>query len=267
VLGRNLRCAHQEEHADALQGAPLTPDPSFPILVLIVIAAFTVEAATGFGAMIIALALGAFFLPLTALLAPLVLLDVLLCGYLALRHRGAIDLAWLLRRVLPLMTIGVLLGFFVAFRTPEAALRRLLGVLVLSVAARDLIALARTAALRAPLPPPLRLLGLLGAGIMHGLFAAGGPLLVYVLSRSELAKSAFRSTLAVVWVVLDLVLLTGYGATGRITAATLTLTTALVPCLFVAVALGEWAHARLDERRFRQAVMAVLLVVGITLVV
>lgn len=199
------------------------------------------------------------------LLPILVLLDVLLCGYLALHHRDAIDLPWLFRRVLPWMTVGLGLGIVVALRAREALLRRLLGVLVLILAGRELAALAR-APVATPLLQRTRVLGLLGAGVMHGIFATGGPLLVYVLGRSELTKSAFRSTLAVVWVLLDLLLLTSYAATGRITTAALGTTLALVPSLVVAGALGEWVHRRLDERRFRVVVMSVLLVVGFALV-
>lgn len=240
---------------------------SFIVLVSIVIAAFAVEAAIGFGAIIIGLALGTFFYPLAALLPILVLLDTLLCGYLAGRHRGAIDLAWLLRRVLPLMVLGLALGVVIALRAPEAVLRRLLGVVVVLGALRELAGLMRAPSARPPLSPPLRAFGLIGAGVMHGIFATGGPLLVYVLSRSELTKAAFRSTLVVVWVLLDLLLLATYTAAGRITTTTLDTTVALVPSLVVAVALGEWAHRRLDERHFRMVAMAVLLVIGLTLVV
>jgi uncharacterized protein len=264
LLGRHLRRLDQEEHHQDLQGAPLI-DPSFVALALIVIAAFTVETTIGFGAMIVALALGTFFFPFTALLPPLVLLDTLLCGYIAIRHRGVIDLRWLLQRIVPLMTVGLVIGVYVAVRAPELFLRRLLGVLVLIIAGRDLLTLASAPMARPALPPSLRVLGLVGAGIMHGIFVTGGPLLVYVLSRSELGKSAFRSTLAVVWVVLDMLLIATYVVSGRITTDTLVVAGPLVPLLIVAVTLGEWAHRQFDERRFRIVVMTMLLAVGVTL--
>lgn len=231
-----------------------------------VVAAFAVETATGFGALIVALGVGTFIVPLAALLPVLVLLDTILCGYLAGRHRATIDLRWLVQRVVPWMTVGLALGLVVALRAPEALLRRLLGMLVLIVVARDLWTLTRAPALCAPLSSPLRRLALLGAGVMHGILATGGPLLVYVLGRSELDKSAFRSTLAAIWVPLDLLLVASYAATGRITTATLGTTLALLPGLLLAIALGEWVHRRLDERRFRTVVMAVLLGVSLTLV-
>lgn len=217
--------------------------------------------------MIVALALGTFFLPFTALLPPLVLLDTLLCGYLATRHRGVIDLRWLWQRILPLMTVGLAIGVYVAARAPELLLRRLLGVLVLIVAGRDLLTLARAPTPRPALPLPLRVFGLVGAGVMHGIFVTGGPLLVYVLSRSELGKSAFRSTLAVVWVILDVFLIATYVVGGRITTDTLFTAAPLVPLLIVAVMLGEWAHRQFDERRFRIVVMTMLLAIGVTLIV
>jgi uncharacterized protein len=202
LLGRDLRRADQEKQSEDVQSAPLTPnsvplEPSFFALVALVVAAFAIETATGFGAIIIGLGLGTRLYPLSMLLPILVLLDAVLCGYLAIRYRRAIDVTGLLRSVLPLMAMGLSLGIFVALHAPEALLRRLLGVLVLIVAVRELTRLRRVQLARPPLSLPLRAIGLIAAGVMHGIFAAGGPLLVYVLSRSELSKAAFRSTLMI----------------------------------------------------------------------
>jgi uncharacterized membrane protein YfcA len=242
-------------------------DLTFLALALIVVAAFAVETVTGFGPMIIGLGLGTFFYPLSALLPILVLLDTLVCGYLALRHRGTIDVRWLVGRLLPLMTAGVAFGLFIALHAPETLLQRLLGMVVLIIAVVELVVLVRTPRARPPLSASFRVIGLLGAGVMHGIFATGGPLLVYVLSRSELGKSAFRSTLMMVWVLLDLLLLTTYAAAGRIERATLVASVLLLPALMVAVAVGESVHRRLDERRFRIVVMSLLLIVGVTLLI
>lgn len=44
---------------------------------------------------------------------------------------------------------------------------------------------------------------LLCAGIIHGLFVAGGPLLVVYVTRHIKEKNSFRATLSMVWIILN----------------------------------------------------------------
>jgi uncharacterized membrane protein YfcA len=96
------------------------------------------------------------------------------------------------------------------------------------------------------------------------MFSTGGPLLVWALGRSLTGKRAFRATLACVWLVLGSTLTLSYALNDRLDAHTLRATAALVPVLGVAVGVGEWAHHRLDEDRFRWVVYLLLLVAGLS---
>ena len=89
-------------------------------------------------------------------------------------------------------------------------------------------------------------------------------LVVWALGRSLTGKRAFRATLACVWLVLATSLTLAYTANDRIDAGSLRATAALVPVLAVALSLGEWAHHRLDERRFRVFVYVLLLGAGVS---
>jgi uncharacterized membrane protein YfcA len=62
--------------------------------------------------------------------------------------------------------------------------------------------------------------------------------------------------------VLGTALTLAYAANDRLDGGTLRATLALVPVLGVALAAGEWAHHRLDERRFRVVVYVLLLAAG-----
>jgi uncharacterized membrane protein YfcA len=94
------------------------------------------------------------------------------------------------------------------------------------------------------------------------MFSTGGPLLVWALGRSLTEKRAFRATLSCVWLVLGCTLTAAYAVNDRLDGGTLRATAALVPVLAVALAAGEWAHHRLDERRFRILVYLLLLGAG-----
>jgi hypothetical protein len=43
----------------------------------------------------------------------------------------------------------------------------------------------------------------MGAGLVHGMYTTGGPLLVYALGREGLSKHVFRSTVTAVWLVFN----------------------------------------------------------------
>jgi uncharacterized membrane protein YfcA len=239
-------------------------DGRFALLAAIVLLAFAVEATTGFGAIVIALALGLQLYPIQALLPVLVPLGLVLSATLAWRNRAHVDGRLVLLGILPPMGVGLAAGVAIFARASSQSLERAFGVLVVAVAARELWRLARAnGGEPRPLPPALRGALLLLAGVIHGVFSTGGPLLVYAVGRSGLAKARFRASLSAVWLVLGLALVAAYAGQGRIERASLLATAALVPVLGAAFAAGEWAHHRLDETRFRRAVFALLLAAGL----
>jgi uncharacterized membrane protein YfcA len=237
-------------------------DPRFWLFAGIVGLAFAAEATIGFGATVIALALAIHLYPLGELLPVFVPLGLCLSSWLALRGRAHVDRRLLLRRILPWMGLGLVIGLLVFERASQDFLRRAFGVFVMALAALELRRLARESAPPRELPAPAAAAAMLGAGVMHGMFSTGGPLLVWALGKSIPEKRAFRSTLSCVWLVLGSALTTAYALGGRIDGNTLRATGTLLPVLAVAIAAGEWAHHRLDERRFRVLVYALLLATG-----
>ena len=87
---------------------------SLPALILgaFILLAYTAEAVTGFGSIVIALSLGALLFPIDWLQTLLVPLNICMTGYLAWKHRRHIEMSLLLRLVLPFMLVGTLLGVF-----------------------------------------------------------------------------------------------------------------------------------------------------------
>ena len=102
------------------------------------------------------------------------------------------------------------------------------------------------------------LVGVVGAGFVHGVFATGGPVLVWALGQQPLDKAAFRATLQVVWFTLNSVLMLTFLAEGRANASTLLGTATLLPTAGLGIAVGHWLHDRVDEVRFRTAVWGAL---------
>jgi len=241
-------------------------EPRFWAFAAIVALAFSVEATVGFGATLIAVALGVHLFPLGELLPVFVPLGLVLSSWLALRGRTFVDRRLLLTRVLPWMVAGLALGQVIFESAPHEILRRVFGSFVVVLALLELFRLLRGRQSDPAIRPRAATPALFGAGIIHGLFSTGGPLLVWALGRSLTEKRSFRATLASVFVVLASLLTLSYAWNGRLGADTLPATATLLPVLAVALGAGEWAHHRLDEQRFRVLVYLLLLGAGASIV-
>src|SRR5688572_463700 len=103
-------------------------------LILVVAIAFSVEAALGFGATLVAVALGALIMPIEQLLPALVPLNVALSLSIALRNRDAISWPTLTKDIAPRMLLGLPLGLFVFRAFSSTHLRAALGALVIALA-------------------------------------------------------------------------------------------------------------------------------------
>ncbi len=157
------------------------------LLGLFIFLAFTTEAATGFGSIVIALSLGALVLPITEILPVLVPLNIVMSSTLSWRHRHAIHWPTLWQLILPLMVIGTLAGYGLRPWLGDQVLKHAFGVLVLWFSGRELWRMWRGAMATVHGGLWARV-WMLMAGITHGLFASGGPLLVYALSGLSLDK-------------------------------------------------------------------------------
>jgi uncharacterized membrane protein YfcA len=190
-------------------------------------------------------------------------------GYVALRDHDGILWKLLLGRVLPLMLTGMAIAFLFLGGIQSAWLGVAFGLMVFVLSARELqrLRVADPAALGVPISRPKSIAALLGAGVVHGIYATGGPMLVYALGREGIDKKGFRSTLSVVWIVLNVVLVTRFAIGGAYTRGMLLDVGLLLFAVPVGIAAGEWIHHRVDERRFKTAVFVLLLAAAVSLIV
>lgn len=227
-------------------------EAAWALLGIIILLAYTLEAITGFGSVVIALALGALLLPIDRLLPILVPLNVCMSGYLCWRYHRLID-----RRLL----LGTLAGYALLPWLDAEALKRGFGVLILWFAGGELWRLFRHAPVRGHTPGWVMRLATGAAGICHGLFASGGPLLVYALAGSTLDKARLRATLISVWFTLNGLLTLAFLFDGRLVPA-LPQIGAYAPLLLFGVGLGERLHHRLSEQHVRVLIYLMLLAAG-----
>ena len=232
---------------------------SFIIVAIGVFIAFAVEAMTGFGSIVIALSIGALVMDITQLMHWLVPLNIIMTGPLVYQNRGYIDHALLFKQVLPFMGAGTLTGLLVTDYIPAEYSKGLFALVICWFAIRSL------ALLNAPAHNHIARGALIfSAGITHGLFASGGPLLVYACARTQMTKERFRATLLSVWFILNACLCVWFLLFEDLASQAKSIMW-LIPCVIGGALLGNILHKRVSQTFFSRLVFALLLVVGLLL--
>ncbi len=244
-------------------------EPKFAILFFIVLSANAVEAVTGFGSTIIAITLGAHMYDMKHLLYVLVPLNLVLSTYIVVRHRKKIDRTVLLRNILPQVAVGVVVGRIIFSYVNGGPLKFIFGVFVLLFSVYEITILLRRKGKgeERPLGNIQGMFWLFSGGIMQGIYASGGPMVVYFASRRLKDKSVFRSTLSSLWLTVNIFLTASYAVQGSVNRATILESLELLPGLLLGLAAGEWLHSRIPEFQFRLFVFILLLVAGASLVI
>lgn len=238
--------------------------PAYGALAATVVLAVTVQTTMGFGAMLIMITIGAFIFTVPELTAVLVPLSVLQATVIVVRHPREVDWQTVGYRILPFVAVGMAISAGLTSARPEPWMKPALGVLVIGLALRELWALGRPGA-----SATTRLaqgLGLVAAGMVQGVFATGGPLVVWSIGQDpSIGKSHFRTTLNALWMMANAILTCVFVARGQIDETSLVRGAGLILPAFLGIGLGELLHDRVDETRFRVAVWVVVGLAGFAL--
>lgn len=241
---------------------------SHVLLGLIVSLAFVVEGAAGFGSTLVAVTLGAMLFDIEYVLAVFVPVNIVLSAYLVLRHWAFVDGQLLSTRILPVMLGGMAVGFFLTQGAQQAWFKPAFGTFVCVLAAGQLwsgLRAERELAPQAPMTSWSSGAWLLAGGLVHGVFASGGPLVVYFVSRVIPDKGRFRATLSALWLLTNCLFIGRYAWEGKLTLGRAWVSAGLLGSLIIGIVGGEWLHHKLDARKFRLFVASVLLLAGLGL--
>lgn len=239
-------------------------DEKIAILAGIVLVSFTVQALTGFGSIIIAVTLGSHFLPIDVLLPILVPLDLLLNGYITARYWKKVDMPLLMKKVFPFMGAGLAAGIIFINKLSEITLKLVFGVFIVLLSSWELINSYRKRAPRNITQGETALFLLIG-GLAQGVFASGGPPVVYALGRTIRDRGIFRSTLSCLWLIANAILTVDYFVTGRLTLTTTRQSLLLLLPVLAGIIIGDRFHHRVNEKHFRIIVYCLLLVAGVSI--
>jgi len=231
-------------------------------LSVIALVAFGTEGAIGFGGTVIAASVGAQLIPLDELLPAFVPLNLVLSAWLAATGLRAVQWRLLAFEIAPAVVVGAAIGLALFHLPAKGILSLAFGVFVAALA---MLRLLRP--VDRPLARVWRAIMLVLGGVAHGLFGTGGPMIVYVTRRRLENKRAFRATLAVLWLSLNLALLVNFLALDLYERRTLDLGIAISIAIIPGLWLGERIHRALEPERFERVVWWLLFAAGLALAI
>ncbi len=238
------------------------------IIGLIILVTHFQEGITGFGCTALALPFVLLLVGLDTAVKSLCIMAWLLAVWIVIIARK--DVVWkeYWHIVIP-MAVGLVIGILLRDRVSDYWLKWVLALFMAFVGIRGVFLKPVEASTKTGMSRASRFLygGFLPAGgIMQGMFASGGPLLVIYATKALPQKGVFRCTLCMVWATINAILISQWAVRGMLGNPQIWRIVAVgIPFSLIGMVAGNWAHHRVDEFNFRRIVYAVLIVSGLML--
>lgn len=183
-----------------------------------------------------------------------------------------------LKKIVAVMAVGIIGGILIKglFEGKDQILYKLLGVFIIFLSVQGWLSLQKGGekqesgtAVLAPAngDSPVLYLILALAGIAHGIFVSGGPLLISYLTKKIQDKVSFRATISTVWVFLNSMILVDDIRAGLWNAQLCKIQLISIPFLLLGMFVGGKLYARMSQRLFMMITYVLLFISGISLLV
>ena len=233
----------------------------FLVAPVIIVVAYTVFGLSGFGSTVIAVPILAHFLPVSYLVPLMAVLDLasaIIVGTSGREHVSKEEL----KRLIPLMFVGFVIGVTVLVGVPDQYLRAALGTFAAAIGIYSILnpSLTRTISKWWAVPA-----GIVG-GAVATVFGAGGPIYSVYLSGRLRDKSQIRATISSLISISAFTRAVIYAVTGLLLHTTILAGALLLsPFVWLGLKLGHRIHLGLTQEQMRRAVGALLVLTGTSL--
>ncbi len=245
-----------------LDWLPDAPWHVLALLPLVILIAYTVFGATGFGSSIIAVPALAHAFPLTFAVPLVTTLDcaaTTTASYRQWRHARFDEF----RRLLPALLLGIVTGATLLVRLPRAPALLALGSFVTVYGVYLLLGPRRRESIRGFWAVPIGFIG----GVFSVLFGTGGPIYMVYLTARIHDKSELRATSSLLITVSVLLRMAVFIASGLLMQRGLLVAAGLmVPVMFAGYACGNRLHHALSRTGVMKMIAGLLIANGTLLV-
>lgn len=174
-----------------------------------------------------------------------------------------------LTRILVIMGIGVACGILIKSLVDIQArwLYILLGIFVCIVACYGLCRKKEGPSVTASAGTILDGCLLLTAGIIHGIFVCGGPLVITYLTDHLPDKTKFRATISTVWIIFNGIIMISDLLSGAFTLPVIEQLCIAAPFLLAGMYIGSRLVQKMDQSFFMKLTYVLLLISGLSLLI
>ncbi|MBV9585541.1 MAG: sulfite exporter TauE/SafE family protein [Alphaproteobacteria bacterium] len=229
--------------------------------------AFAVRSAAGFGAVLIAMTMLAFVLPVSTAVS----ITTALTAITSIHHlsRDWHRVAWRHFTIMALYSaVGIGLGFYLINLLNERALRQSLGMFLIVYALYAWVTAGASPVLPARWRGALAASTGISGGLLGTLFGAGvGPIYVVYFNTLRMEREIFRVTMSTVVLLGGAARIAGYARMGFYETSSVVLIVIGLPLVVIGSWLGDRVIRRLNPRIFGQLVGGLILLSGIALLV
>ena len=230
---------------------------------LVVVVAYTVFGLSGFGSTLITVPILAHFLPvsyLVPLMAALDLVSAITIGASSRKHLSKPEL----KRLLPFMFIGIILGATVLAGVPDRILRIAVGLFALCVGIYAVLNPTMHHIISAWWSVPAGIV----AGAAATVFGSGGPVYATYLGGRLRDKNEIRATVSSLISISAFTRAVIYAFTGLLLHLTILAgTVVLAPFVWVGLKVGTRIHTGLSQEQLRRVIGAIIVATGGSLLV
>jgi uncharacterized protein len=233
----------------------------FLVAPLVVIVAYTVFGLSGFGSTVISVPILAHFLPVSYLVPLMALLDLvsaIVVGTAGREHLSKEEL----KRLIPWMFVGFVIGATALVGVPDRYLRAALGLFAAAIGIYSILnpTLTRTISKFWSIPA-----GVAG-GAIATVFGAGGPIYATYLSGRLRDKSQIRATISTLISISAFSRAVVYAVSGLLLHMTILAGgVVLAPFVWLGLRIGQRIHVGLTQEQMRRAVGTLVLLTGLSL--
>ena len=228
---------------------------------LVVVFAYTVFGMSGFGSTVISVPLLAHFLPVTYLVPLMVLLDLSAAVFVGTKGREHVSRAEL-KRLIPVMFVGFVLGVTLLVKVDADWLRIALGAFTVAVGVHGIANPVLRSTISKWWSVPAGLVG----GSIATVFGAGGPIYATYLSGRLHDKNEVRSTISALISISAFSRAILYAIGGLLVHWTIFAGMALLaPFVWMGLRIGQRVHVGLTQQQMRRAIGGLLVLTGSSL--
>src|SRR5450631_1644469 len=230
---------------------------------VIIVVGYTVFGLSGFGSTVISVPVLAHFLPVSYLVPLMALLDLAsacLVGTASREHISRPEM----KRIIPWMFVGFVVGVTLLKGVPDDYLRTALGIFAMSVGVYSIFNPTVLGTFSAWWSVPAGIVG----GAIATIFGAAGPIYSTYLAGRLKDKSEIRATISALISISAFTRAVMYAVMGLMLHAPIFAGfVVLAPFVWVGLKLGDRIHVGLSQQQMRRAIGCVLVLTGGSLLV